>query len=196
MQSGSKNEERPIFFSSPMVKAILDGRKTMTRRVIKPQPTLIENSQRWFWSKTGAVSASREWWEYMDTLKMCPYGQTGDKLSVKETFCLPDPTDGRTICFKASDHPVTTGEKWKPSIFMPRWASRITLEIINVKVEKLQQISIEDSINEGWPGLPIAKHLSERWFRDLWDSIYGPGSWDLNPWVWVIAFRVIGRNGG
>jgi hypothetical protein len=165
MKSGSKNEDRSISFSSPMVDAILENRKSITRRIIKPQPTLIENSQRWFWSENSAVSASREWWEYMDTLKMCPYGQIGDRLWVKETFCL-------------ADHST-------------RWASRILLEIINIKVEKIRDISTEDCIKEGWPGLPIAKHLSERWFQDLWESIYGPRSWELNPWVWAIEFRVV-----
>lgn len=92
--------EHPILFTGEMVKAILDGRKTVTRRVIKPQPVFIEESFRWRWGKTGAVTASREWWNYMDSLDHCPYGQPGDLLWVRETWAPPNAQQGATEIFR------------------------------------------------------------------------------------------------
>lgn len=182
--------EKPIIFSAPMVRAILDGRKSMTRRIVKPQPEYRENRSlpgiygTWAgggWNINSAAGKK----EFEAT---CPYGVPGDRLWVKETFmgtkdCLSyRATDPRQVIEFGFD-------KWKPSIFMPRWASRITLEIVGVKVERIQEIPLSDTIKEGWPGLPEAKCLSEKWFMDLWESIHGPGSWERNDWCWVIEFR-------
>ena len=174
-------KERPILFSAPMVRAILDGRKTQTRRIVKPQPTFIESSGRWKWEPTGAVTASREWWEYMDSLSNCPYGVIGDRLWVREAFDIVDdpaayhkddgPRDDSptyqcadavrrgpngerwVVDYRAETNTrimdKTGDRKWRPSIHMPRWASRITLEIESVRVERVQEISEADARAEG-----------------------------------------------
>lgn len=123
---------------------------------------------------------------------LCPYGQPGDRLWVRETWA-PVPSGP---C--RPDNPVmyaATVEKphiwtWKPSIHMPRWASRITLEVTGVRVERLQDISNADCWAEGMcdDNNPEQK-LNRRWFSELWESINGPGSWEQNPWVWVVEFR-------
>jgi hypothetical protein len=150
-------KERPILFSAPMVRAILDGRKTQTRRVIKEKLMRGEGAH----------------------VNNCQYGKPGDRLWVRETFCYHDYL--ARYLYKADG---VTGVKWKPSIFMPRIASRIMLEITGIRVERLQDISEEDAIAEGWP-------KSSDWYRSLWESINGQGSWVLNPWVWVIEFMVL-----
>jgi len=183
-------KERPILFSTEMVRAILEGRKTQTRRVIKPKPWLIDPHK-----------VEYNLWECGDGketyLIKCPYGKPGDLLWVRETWGLYDtqPKDGpgkALLFYRASD-----GESyelryqlWRPSIFMPRWASRITLKIINVRVERLQDISEEDAIKEG------ATFRKGEWgeldaFNYIWDSINAKRgySWDSNPWVWVIEFK-------
>lgn len=153
-------KERPIIFSSPMVRAILEGRKTMTRRpVVKPNR---------------------------------PY-EVGMNLWVKETW---RPHTVHKTAYKADgDYPGYEGIDWpwKPSIHMPRWASRITLEITNVRIERLQEITIGDARREG-----IACEGEDDWgimgqhpFAYLWNSVYGKDAWDKNPWVWVIEFRRI-----
>ncbi len=179
--------EHPILFSAAMVKAILEGRKTQTRRVIKPQP--IHNIKH------------REYIAVIDgSKKQCPYGQPGDRLWVRETWQLSEeagmyyPETGRlpdTLCEYAADYSEVErkdGGPWKPSIFMPRWASRITLEVVKVRVERLQDMSYEDAVAEGIDHIYPQGRLQ---FRMLWDSInakrgYG---WDVNPWVWVVEFK-------
>ena len=199
--------EHPILFNTEMVRAILDGRKTMTRRVIKPQPVFIEESGRWRWPVTGAVTASLEWFHYMDSLDRCPYGQPSDRLWVRETWCR-----GRDALVYRVDHPEyksapSHDNKWRPSIHMPRWASRITLEVTSVRVERVQDISSDDAQAEGvnpwfpsydvYPGAMadyIARGGSYRnGFHELWDKINKKRgySWHSNPWVWVVEFKVI-----
>jgi len=197
-------KEKPILFNSEMVRAIMDGRKTQTRRVIKPQPVYIESSSRWRWAKTGAVTASREWYEYMSSLDHCPYGKPGDLLWVRETWALDAGFDGVKpsdissywggIYYRANgDKPAG---KWRPSIFMPRWASRLTLRVKSVKAERLQGISDGDCLAEGISPRDVAAlgHVDARpLLRQLWDNInakrgYG---WDANPWVWVIEFEAV-----
>jgi len=137
----------------------------------------------------------------------CPYGQPGEALWVKETFAhhvqaigAKSDEDGPFVY--AADGEAATqyrlSDKWKPSIFMPRWASRILLEITAVRVERLQDISEADAIAEGWMRRPYISddpqvHIdaARDWYRDLWETINGPGSWDLNPFCWVIIFRRI-----
>ena len=188
-------KERPILFSGPMVRAILEGRKTMTRRVVKPQPSKSCNVD----SETACEILA----------KGCPYGDPGDKLWVRETFCETANVrgDGHYLCrYRAGDEYdkiVECAGPWKPSIFMPRWASRITLEITSVRVERLQKINAVDAIAEGieptreqpghfnwkWYGLNNAQCNAVMSFEMLWIMINGPESWDANPWVWVIKFR-------
>jgi len=193
--------ERPILFSSDMVRAILDGRKTQTRRVIKPQPTL---GHTW-----------RDWIVDPETMDLptayCPYGQSGDRLWVRETFTYitksqneysnatrPDGVPVEVI-YRADGEADCT---WTPSIFMPRWACRITLEIVNVRIEQVQSISPADAIAEGWPKhlelFPLVNQESKalRWFQYLWDSINAKRGfdWGSNPWVWVIEFMRSGKN--
>lgn len=206
-------ESRPIIFSGPMVRAILEGRKTQTRRPLKPQP-ICGDDPNWI-------------------RPPCPYGEPGDRLWVREsTGFASDVSSGRIIGrYLADGSPVMRdGEPadwWYsrrlcPSIHMPRWASRITLEITDIRVERLQKISREDAIAEGareFPDLPPGRHpygQDPRWsmedpiyvsecldtpraaFANYWCKVNGkklPGGvldsrpWDENPWVWVVEFR-------
>lgn len=177
-------KELPISFNSEMVRAILDGHKTQTRRVVKIDKKLKED---FFNDKDASMS--------------CPYGKLGDRLWVREAFSwLPDgmnadENDGRFYFRADGDMPV----KWKPSIHMPRAASRITLEITDIRVERLNIISCADSIAEGirvntnYNDIDCDTPNPQKKYRKLWESINGKGSWELNPWVWVIEFERIIR---
>ena len=196
--------ERPILFSAPMVRAILDGRKTMTRRVMKPQPEDYPYHH--------GLAVYR-------VAKKCPYGQPGDLLWVRETWAAPHAYDHlppRMIPQHATIHYAATEERggllWRPSIHMPRWASRITLEITGVRVERLQDITEEDAEAEGVrgmeremaggtdkldpdSGLEHGMHCSPKLtFSFLWDHLnYDRGfGWYANPWVWVVEFEKVG----
>lgn len=195
-------KERPILFSGEMVRAILDGRKTMTRRVIKPQPRLTP-SGLWMRSgpceerllygtirhEDGSTDKIHEWHD-------SPYGQPGDRLWVRETFACLEPLARTPIIYAADRGPKDY--RWRPSIHMPRWASRITLEIAAVRVERVQDITEKDVEAEGlslqpWSGEGPAGWPKTAGFAQLWDSLnakrgYG---WDANPWVWVISFKRI-----
>ena len=255
-------KERPILFSAPMVRAILAGTKTQTRRVCKPAqshalsavvevPDPQERGQVYDGSRFGD--------EEGDVRFASPYGQPGDRLWVRETWTdehplaiqegrysqpgragIPGPpaVKYRTI-YRADGEPLQiwrnadqlhpyftlsgpasridaeyptissnytkrgTGVHWAPSIHMPRWASRITLEITSVRVEQLQDISEADCIAEGctknhnsyyWGGPHAVSGLKQMAtakaaYRDLWESINGSGSWDANAWVWVVEFK-------
>lgn len=178
-------KERPILFSGPMVRAILEKRKTQTRRVIKPQP------EAWAHDMVGwelAMPNCRPLYPDSFARSYCPYGQPGDRLWVRETWTIPDPTDKRTVCYRSSNDPITTGEKWKPSIYMPRWASRITLEITGVRVERLQDISESDAKAEGCPHYETPDGTCSYWFREYLKK-HGHMEWDANPWVWVVEFK-------
>jgi hypothetical protein len=190
--------ERPILFSAPMVRAILAGTKTQTRRVIKQQPN-------------GAIKKS-----YLGHPIKCPYGASGTKLWVREPFQF---TQGFGD-FDFGVHYMATAditgwidnegkvsqpvdEKIRPSIFMPRWASRITLEIVNIRVERLQDISEEDARSEGVDaefemdlvGFVKGQQLTESnyklGYKHIWDSINGAGAWNKNPFCWVLTFKRI-----
>lgn len=215
--------EKPILFSSEMIKAIQDGRKTQTRRVMKPQPvydpklsdnvlTIGGNGGGWVWEPGGQNQTQWFFWDdwsgfdlqiYLDG----PYNT--DRLWVRETWqaVSPDenfrPLDECNIIYRATDeHPGLFNEDkpeepwygWRPSIFMPRWASRITLKVLSVRVERLQDITPEDCYAEGAIN-PIIKSpidpISE--FYTLWDSINAKRgfSWASNPWVWVVEFEKI-----
>ncbi|MEW9586276.1 hypothetical protein [Paraburkholderia sp. DGU8] len=213
-------KERPILLSGHMVRALLDGSKTQTRRVVK----LPHNNPLGQWEPTtiggenGGRTAACEalplqggiWHTRTGDSLVCPNGQPGDRLWVRETFAhmyrgnaAPESRRDDDVVYKADG--FTPDEyvygSWKPSIHMPRWASRITLEVTGVRVERLQDISEQDAIAEG-----IGKTASGFWstygrsgvdgtysprssFHCLWESINGPEAWDANPWVWVVEFK-------
>lgn len=223
-------KQHPILFSGEMVKAIIEGRKTQTRRLMKPQPNI---------PSTGHPVAQAELLQSWLRDHACPYGAVGDQLWVRETFAIetnfnlddeesyPPPfKDGRPVKrypesddgewgayweqphYRATDptpeldYPDNdTGApmvKWQPSIHMPRWASRITLEIVSVRVERLDEITEDDAKAEGAPlgrvlgygRLGMQSHREG--FIDLWEQINGKrASWLTNPWVWVIEFKRI-----
>lgn len=207
-------KERGMIFNGEMVRAILDGRKTQTRRPIKwKQTRFTEVAERddgslWPWAEDCERGG--------DIWFTCPFGEVGDRIWVRETFRVHSrATDVATLVYRASvrnswteqTHRVpvavcnkpATPEKWTPSIHMPRWASRITLEITDVRVERLNNISYDDAISEGikqeWtcidPGLGSYAHKNDVQddYETLWKSIYGTDSWQANPWVWVIEFK-------
>jgi hypothetical protein len=183
---------KPILFSTPMVQAILDGRKTQTRRVIKPQPLDV------------VTYAVQRFW-YPEVIK-CSY-EVGDVLWVRETFTNSE--EYPFIFYKADADDVSI--KWKPSIFMPKEACRLFLQVKSVRVELLQEITEEDAIAEGikpsedFAGLYFLYGSTKNYgritrtdyvdpiksFHSLWLSINGPTSWVKNPWVWVIEFEKI-----
>lgn len=215
--------QRPILFSGPMVRALLAGTKTQTRRVVKPQPDWTEPATVW---QHGYGHSGPGWYahheEYPEEGALhyrCPCGQSGDRLWVRETWAphfmyegvKPSDIliDARSCLFYAADGGITGGcvasqraKRWRPAIHMPRAASRITLEVTDVRVERLQDISEADAIAEGihkpigsqfWhtdPGANILPGETPTWaYRNLWEAINGSGSWDANPWVWVVEFK-------
>ena len=187
----------PILFSAEMVRAILADRKTQTRRVMKPQPGQLAGSDY----VDGAWYAEDE---YGDSHPIrCPYGEAGDRLWVRETWRAVELDSGLDGVLFRGDNQVANsnckhGDKWRPSIFMPRWASRITLENVGVRLERVQDISHEDATAEGVEdvdhapyGFPIHSYAVAN-FRVLWDQINAKRGfpWASNPWVWVVKFEV------
>jgi hypothetical protein len=198
MQKSMK--ERPILFSTEMVSAIFEGRKTQTRRVVK-QFLPIRLDKEGNYAHTDKFVGT-----YQAAMNKCPYGQVGDRLWVRETFA--EITGGHGWWYKSeSSHLLKL--KWKPSIFMPREASRITLEITGIRIEKLNGITELDAISEGVDRIkPVGDYMffdyqatekeSPSWFdnafesfRSLWYKINGRQSWESNPYVWVITFKVL-----
>ena len=185
-------KERPILFSGEMVRAILDGRKTQTRRIVKPALVVLEREFLegfyWDWKFESVTFDTKE--ELLNSFtKYCPYGKKKDRLWVRETWRQPEDHEDYErgdILYAASERDASS--KWKPSIHMPRWASRIFLEIVSVRVERLQDITETDAISEGCANAYHPDFHTGQ-FRELWESINGPGSWEKNPWVWVINFR-------
>lgn len=199
--------ERPILFSAPMVRAILDGRKTQTRRIVKPPPSgewcpLVGDFHETVEDSSGDVYPGPLVFGAYDDCESarCPYGRPGDRLWVRETWFSSTPKTPSRVRYAADDlirledglfaRAVCKPPKWRPSIHMPRWASRITLEIVAVRVERLRGISDTDAIREGIPDYPdFTGDSPVHDYSALWESINGKGSWDLNPWVWVIEFK-------
>lgn len=181
-------KERPILFSTPMVQAILEGRKTQTRRIIKPQPKDDLSFLGWKLPEYVQVAFGRG--VKTDSFHKFPFGQVGDVLWVRETFRPKSHSFpiGEHFEYKATAEVDgnPTDEPWKPSIFMPKDATRIWLKITGVRVERLQDISKEDAKAEG-----IFAESAKECFQTLWQSINGEGSWNDNPWVWVIEFERI-----
>lgn len=190
-------KERPILFSAPMVRALLAGTKTQTRRVVKPQPTGFVGGPGVTLcdSSPAPLVPMNDFAGTCGQEIICPYGQPGDRLWVRETW--HDASSALHSCaLYRADGGEIYGGKWAPSIHMPRWASRITLEITSARAERLQDISEADALAEGCNvhpdhhGKPPTSIYSPvQAYRDLWERINGPGSWDANPWVWVVEFR-------
>lgn len=200
-------KERPILFSSEMVRAILEGRKTQTRRVVKLkefQPCTFPEGSEWIFRD------KRDCWNDVSTKLLidnyCPYGKPGDKLWVRETWAHDDMDCKDAHCgnsdhiwYRASEEPIVADSfagsaAWKPSIFMPRWASRITLEIVNIRVERLHQIDKAGATAEGITADFYNRTALSWWyefFSEYWDSLNAKRgySWESNPWVWVIEFK-------
>lgn len=208
----------PILFSAPMVRALLAGRKTQTRRVLRPLPKVgLPLSDGWTYAfgagGWGGLSKEENGGVSSCPLPRSPYGIPGDRLWVRETWAYRK-GNGITPVYRAdADPPLDTqgrpivDAKWGPSIFMPRWASRITLEVTEVRVQRVQDISEVDAQAEGadnhWCGVPRYSHVGccgyRVGFRKLWDSINGkrPGcAWADNPWVWAISFKRVDAPGG
>lgn len=194
-------KEHPILYSTPMVQAILQGRKTITRRVVKPQPRIDKQTGDVYLKSFNEVIPVEEWAQAHAAL--CPYGKVGDKLWVRETFAVIGHTTKHYV-YKADAEGIPKWEdmKWKPSIFMPRAACRITLQITSEKVERLQDITEDQAIaegifyNEGLKGFTSDNegrnfHASDprKSFMKLWIAINGEDSWDANPFVWAIGFN-------
>ena len=189
-------KQRPILFSTEMVQAILAGRKTQTRRVVKPQP--IE----WLEHVSGDLFCDKHTSGILPKSFKCPYGKKGDVLWAREAFCYND-DDGYSSEFSyKADHPTAKG--WKPSIHMPKDAARIWLRIKDVRVERLQSVSMRDAMHEGIESIDHGAHwknymkdeissyvFPRHSFESLWQSINGLESWNANPWVWVIEFERI-----
>lgn len=201
-------KERPILFSAPMVRAILEGRKTQTRRVVKkllPLDVMASELQEHYdalrWEEAGNFLTPP-----------CPYGQRGDRLWVRETFekipILGDDDEIiHDILYRADMEDGDAAlDRWTPSIHMPRWASRITLEITDVRVERLRDISEVDAVAEGCGksiggmfcggphkahGAPTQHNTAKEAYAHLWETINGQDSWAENPWVWVVSFKRI-----
>lgn len=204
-------KERPILFNHSNVRSIMLDIKTMTRRAFNPQPRMMAGL--WMWLKKKMVHALPNQgeiiYELLGIWEVCPYGRKGDRLWVKETFTYgpdgeiyyaanyADPTNhGGTSVIISRDGKRQVPLRWKPSIFMPRNASRILLEITEIRVERLQDISLADINAEGTPDTldPSIRSYGTRreQFQRLWDSINAKKyPWDKNPWVWVIEFKRI-----
>ena len=226
-------KEHPILFSAPMVLAILAGRKTMTRRVVTVPWAHGRKTLPWapyYLDSDGMLTWCDEYGQYHEYARTIdgPYGVLGDRLWVKETFKhFGNVHDGTgpvraSVKYRADDTYRDCGEwptfadaperecwtqgrsPWQPSIFMPRWASRLTLEVAEIRVERLRAITEEDAAAEGIHTLPsdgygwthgmdgVRHNAPTHAFRALWDSINGkrPGcSWADNPWVWVVEFK-------
>ncbi|WP_422393338.1 hypothetical protein [Mycetohabitans rhizoxinica] len=190
-----------------MVRAILDGRKTQTRRVVKLphnnplgewEPTMIggENGGRTKEGQTIPLQGAI-WHTRTGECLLSSHGQPGDRLWVRETWVSDD---SKTAFYRADCETSHAGLPWRPSIHMPRWASRITLEVTGVHADRLQNMSYGDAQAEGWNSFVGHSRKSNTldplcWYRLLWDGLnaargYG---WDVNPWVWVVEFRRIVR---
>lgn len=200
-------KERPILFSAPMVRALLDGSKSQTRRLVKPQPRAetepvrpeSRGSAKWVFMADADRSTRFAFGDVR-----CPFGVPGDRLWVRETFSpyIDASALKSRATYRADGSGLLPRQRWFPSIHMPRWASRITLEVTDVRVERLTSISEADTVAEGierhvddgvayYGPLNEGHAVAQVAFERLWESINGAGSWDANPWVWVISFRKV-----
>lgn len=219
--SSTEGRERPVIFSGPMVRAILAGRKTQTRRALKLQPIPFAVDDKGTLCDVGLLHVEGDRLPRITlgrvvTMQEVPFA-VGDRLWVRERAHI----DGREVNY-AADYPGSdlSGLGYRPSIHMPRWASRITLEVTEVRIERLHNISHEDAAAEGliadrtpaggilrnvardecrpivrtqWQGAPDLplRGMERAAYRDLWNSIHGKDAWDANPWVAAITFRPV-----
>jgi hypothetical protein len=190
-------KERPILFNGSMIRAILSGKKTVTRRALTKSrhPEEIfpcDYSKEEAMVELGSTRLGTRWW------KSCPYGKPGDRLWVRETWAEVSVTqapDQKWIVYRECDNRTDFGGPWKPSIFMPRRASRILLEVTDVRVERLHAITNQQCIAEGCSGgrgsIPryIGNATVQEHFRHIWEST--GGDYHANPWVWVVEFKQV-----
>lgn len=208
-------KERPILFSTPMVQAILEGRKTMTRRIVKNHSELIEEviavprymNLEEYWGQFRITWESGD-----DAFIECPYGKPGDILWVRETWAKD--IYGKTFSLKAHGHRLPGGSKWKPSIHMAKDLAQLWLQITDIRAERIEEISEADCKAEGiLRGKSVSGMQSNLYFKNyltspaefitdpkesfksLWVSINGFDSWEDNPWVWVVSFKVLSTTG-
>ena len=196
--------DRPIIFSAPMIRALLDGRKSMTRRIMKPQPGELD---RPFCHADGSWHVTDSCGGHMSPLHV-PYA-VGDRLWCREGFSYGWPVEGNhqlpecnqehAITYRAEGNQPFGGGRWHSPIHMPRWASRLTLTVTDVRVERLHSITEADAVAEGIePGRRLScggmSHTAVDIFCALWDSIHGPEAWALNPWVAALTFTVHRQN--
>lgn len=196
--------DKPLLFSAPMIRALLDGRKTQTRRTLgrKGRCNIFEPGA---WSDDYVLHPGNAEWRARDT----PFA-IGDRLWVREAHALlpatayrmsigtgtiaqiEHPTDGYTAAVFREGFDRSGRPRWRPSIHMPRWASRLTLIVTDVRVQRLQEISEADAVAEGWkaPVPGVIGWSPVGWFADLWGQINGPDAWDANPWVCALTFTV------
>lgn len=177
-------KERPILFSTEMVKAILEGRKTQTRRIMKPQPFPDKESGYTYFDKKLLFDIHT----WRDEITCACRFKKGMILWVRETFLIERSWHKDYYEYKADYSETMANEVcWEPSIFMPRKAARIFLEVIDVRVERLNDITKPDIIEEGIDVPLNSTGIGS--YAQLWEKINGEGSWDENPWVWVITFK-------
>lgn len=189
-----------IPFNDDMVRVILEGRKTQTRRPMKPQPELRDNRVLWEHRKGVGFSNCGEGSDYSLFLRGCPLGQAGDRLWVRETWGMD--TEGN-LHLRSTECESKVIGGWNPSIHMPRWASRITLEITEIRVQRVNDITDEDVLAEGCSKCKrTGADTEDCWmdtsalacgFSQVWDSLYAKKGlgWTENPWVWALTFRRI-----
>ncbi|ELE1938592.1 hypothetical protein [Vibrio cholerae] len=215
----------PMIFNTEMVKALMAGDKVVTRRPVSPQPEISDYGYDWWPSKKFGSMVQVSGFEKIDcdykrdlveemARDACPIANIGDLIYVRETFRLFNHSDECGCSDYCSCPPsgtpvyfATCGgdseSKWKPSIHMPRAASRLTLKVTDVRIERVQDITEEQAIKEGMPTDEECQRMAiesglgwyqkpDIWFKNLWDSIYG--NWHQNPYVWVIEFEVIHQN--
>ena len=229
----SSVKERPIVFAAPMVRSILEGQKTVTRSPIKDQPPTGHKWRGWVVDSTNSKIVGKASFDegggplsHKPVYARCPYGKPGDRLWVRETFATLSPGDyepvkpargyGQDIRYSATDPLAglcadTRGYKWRASVQMPRWASRILLEVTGIRVERLRSTEdielladlgdmLEDCDSVAGKEFSRIEHLQSAGaplrmipemygFKAFWDDRNGAGSFDANPWVWVVEFK-------
>lgn len=201
---GEEMKERPVIFNGEMVRAILAGRKTQTRRIMKPQPEPVPGKPGEYWWPSNVFETMLMMSDFQRVgfegaaADASPFGRIGERLWVRETFgdC------GVRLVYRADadDGASCQVKRWTPSIHMPRSACRLLLEITDVRVERLNDINEQDALAEGMDDGTSPAAIAAGWFekprrafRRLWERIYGQESWDSNPWVWVVEFKQVQR---
>lgn len=216
-------KEKPILFNGDMVRAILDGRKTQTRRPVDRRIVSAWDEPRGQIDIAAGYPFVETSSGFVSAVKLCPFGQPGERLWVRETWRvdglgrraaletrMDSPSVVEGLSFRADcefDHGLQCGP-WIPSIHMPRWACRIVLEITNIRVERVQDIFEDDAIADGGLETMVEDHIwyipgadskttrdPKYAFEHVWDSIYSARGlgWDVNPWVWVVEFKKVNQ---